>query len=214
MYGMKMRIEYDGFGVNLRPFCKADIPNLVEHFSSMKVHMHTMGLYGQPIENEEEWYERNRNDPTSCIWAIVPDGSDVAVGTTGLHDSNNIHGCCVSGMVIWEPQWWHRGVATHSHLGRTRYAADFLNRTTIKSAARVENEGSGRALTRVGYYLVGIEPRTTTRDGKFLDTKLFTWIHPYKANLLFPEGLPERYAESVALAKVALDKARQVVSFP
>ena len=214
MFGIRIRIEYDGFGVNLRPFCKADLPNLVEHFDSMKVHMFTKGLFAQTLENEEEWYERNRNDQTTCVWAIVPDGSDVVVGTTGLHDTKNIHGSCYSGIIIWDDSLWGKGIATRAHLGRTRFAAGFLNRTTIKSAARVNNEASVRALARVGYNKIGVEPRTTTRDGEYLDTQLFTWLHPGKIGLLFPEGLPEVYEEGVALAKIALGKARQVVSFP
>lgn len=213
MYGVRIRIEYDGFGVNLRPFAKTDLPSLVKHFDSMKVHMYTMGLFAQTLENEEEWYEKNRKDKDSCVWAIQPDGSDVAVGTTAIHDMT-IFGSCISGIIIWDTTWWSKGVATRAHLGRTLFAADYLNRLTIKSSVRADNSASFRALTRVGYHETGLEPRTSFRAGRYLDTKLLCWIHPEKTDLLFPEGVPTVYKEGIEKASIALLRAREVVSLP
>jgi|SRR5688572_22345190 len=212
MFGMNVRSEYKGFGVTLRPFSKADLPVLVEHFNSMKVHMYTMGLFANTLENEEDWYEKVGKDLTSCSWAIVPDESKVPVGITGLRDID-IYGSCVSGIVIWDPTWWGKGVATRSHLARTLFAADYLNRNTIKSSARVVNKGSVNALLRLGYYKIGVEPRTAYRAGKYLDTQMFCWINPERVNVLFPEGLPKEYKDCVKKARVALDKARKVVTF-
>ncbi|HUC94523.1 MAG TPA: GNAT family protein [Candidatus Saccharimonadales bacterium] len=213
MFGINMRIEYDGFGVALRPLSKADLPVLVEHFNSMKIHYYTQGLFAQTLENETEWYEKKRKEETSCLWGIVPDGSEVAVGITEIHGINT-HGSCETGFIIWDTSWWDKGVATRSHLGRTLFASDYLNRLTIRSSARVENGGSVNALTRVGYVKTGVEPRTYFRAGRFLDTQLFCWLNPERIGILFPEGLPSQYEDGVQKAQVALTKARQVVSFP
>ena len=213
MFGINMRVEYDGFGVALRPLAKPDIVVLTEHFSSMKIHMYTQGLYAQPYENELEWYDKNRTDPTSCLWAIVPDGATVPVGITALHNVDNM-GSAVSGIIIWDSAFWGKGVATRAHLGRTLFAADYLNRATIKSSARTKNDGSVKALLRVGYNFLGIEPRTAYRAGEFLDTKLFVWLNPDRVGILYPQGLPEEYKDGVEKAKVALEKARQVVTLP
>ncbi|MDP1710255.1 MAG: GNAT family protein, partial [bacterium] len=147
------------------------------------------------------------------VWGILPDGSKEIVGVTTLNHIDSF-GSATSGIIIWNTEWWGKGVATRAHLARTLFAADYLNRTTIKSAARVKNDGSIKALTRVGYNLIGLEPRTVFRAGEYLDTQLFCWIHPEKVNLLFPEGLPDVYANGIAMAKTALDKARQVVTLP
>ena len=80
MYGIRMTVRHNGITINLRPFSKEDIPILVEHFSSMKTHMFTNGLFGQTLENEIEWYEKNRNDLDSCVWAIQPEGSVEPIG--------------------------------------------------------------------------------------------------------------------------------------
>jgi len=213
MFGMNMIVSYDGFSVSLRPLSAADLPNLVKHFNSMKVHMYTMGLFAQTLENEEDWYNKNRTDPTSCLWAIVPEGTDSPVGITGLHNID-VNGSCTSGIIIWDTSWWGKGVATRSHLARTLFAADYLGRSTIKSAARIANKGSYRALLRLGYNKVGIEPRTFLRAGKYLDTQIFCWINPERVNILFPEGLPKKYEKGVLAAGKALSEARKTVSFP
>lgn len=213
MFGMKMRVSYEGFSVNLRPFRREDLPVLVEHFDSMRIHMYTMGLFAQTQESEEEWYERSRKDPNSCLWAIVPEGQQTAVGTTGLHNID-LWGSAVSGIIIWDTSWWGKGVATRAHLARTLFAADYLQRLTIKSAARISNKASNKALMRVGYNKTGVEPSTFCRGGKYLDTQLYCWLHPERIDVLRPNGLPRRYKKGVQRAQVALAKARSVVSFP
>lgn len=213
MYGMKMSIEFDGLKVNLRPLARVDLPVLVRNFDSMSIHMYTRGLFAQTLENEEEWYEKNRKDEKGCLWAIQPDGSDEPVGITGLHEID-IHGSCTTGIIIWDQNWWGKGVATRAHLGRTLFAADYLNRLTIKSSVRADNAASFKALTRVGYNLTGLEPRTSYRAGRYMDTKLLCWIHPEKTTQLFPEGEPEAYKEGIEKASVALLYARKVVTFP
>jgi RimJ/RimL family protein N-acetyltransferase len=213
MFGINMYVKFDGFGVALRPLARSDIAVLTAHFSSMKVHMYTQGMYAQPLENEEEWYDKNRNDPGSCVWGIVPDGASEVVGITALHNVDSF-GSATSGIIIWNTDWWGRGVATRAHLGRTLFAADYLNRSTIRSSARTKNNGSVHALLTVGYNYLGIEPRTYYRGGEYLDTQLFCWMNPYKIKILYPKGLPAEYKDGVKKAKIALDKARKVVSLP
>ncbi len=213
MFGVNMRVNFDGFGVNLRPLAKPDIAVLTAHFSSMKVHMYTQGLYAQPYENEVEWYDKNRTDPASCLWGIVPDGSKKVVGITALHEINSF-GSATSGIIIWDTKWWGKGVATRAHLARTLFAADYLNRTTIRSSARTKNNGSVKALLRIGYNFLGTEPRTYYRAGEYIDTQLFCWLNPERINILFPKGLPDEYKVGVNKARIALNKARKVVSLP
>jgi RimJ/RimL family protein N-acetyltransferase len=214
MFGLNIRVSLKGFTVSLRPLSKADLPTIVANFNSLKIHMYTKGLFAQTLENEEEWYEQNRKDRNSCLWGIVPEGGSEAIGITGLHNINNVHGTCVSGTIIWDISWWGKGVTTRAHLARTLFAAAYLRMMTIKSAARLDNPASVRALTRAGYNKIGIEPVTTFRNSRYLSTQLFTWINPDMVSVLYPEGLPKRYKKGVQLAEEALALAREVVSLP
>ncbi len=213
MYGTQLIVSHKALVINLRPFCKEDISVLVRYFSSLKTHMNTNGLFGQTLENELEWYEKNRTDKGSCVWAIQPEGCNEPIGVTALHDINNRDNACSSGIIIWRQDWWGKGVAGAAHLGRTMFAADYLNRYLIRSSVRTQNPASHKALLRVGYTVWGIEPRSTKR-GKWLDTYNLTWMHPEMVNVLYPEGLPELYADGVARAAIALEMARREVTFP
>lgn len=214
MYGINMHIITEKISLLLRPATKDDLPELVKHFSSMRVHMHTMGRFGYPLENEQEWYEKVRKNDDECIWFIQPDGHDKAIGTTGLHHINGWNGSCSSGIIIWDPSWWGRGVASTAHLGRTLFVADYLSKVSIRSSVRVDNTASRRALERVGYTVWGTEPVDDYRAGRWVDTYHPKWFHPDKYHFYFPDGLPEKYQAGVERAKIALTKARQVVTFP
>ncbi len=214
MYGICMTIKHGDLVINLRPFSKEDIPILAEHFSSMKTHMFTNGLFGQTLENELEWYEKNRRDPDGCIWAIQPEGSDEPIGVTSLHNINSRENSCTSGIIIWRQDWWGKGVASATHLGRTLFAADYLNRWTIRSSVRTANQASHKALLRVGYTVWGTEPCCILRGGKWLDTYRLVWLHPERIGILFPEGLPGMYSDGVYRARTALETARREVTFP
>lgn len=212
MFGMTMVVEHKDQKVTLRPFCKEDLVEVAKGFSSMEVHRYTMQTFSQTLENEQEWYDGMRKSKEDVAWAIVPQGSDVPVGITGLHRID-IFGSCTSGIVIWDKSWWGKGVASCSHLARTLFAADQLNRYTIQSGARVPNQGSFKALQAVGYHLVGVEPRTGYRDGSFMDSYRLVWLNPERISILFPEGLPRKFRQSVTKAQSTLNLAREVVRF-
>lgn len=211
MFGPKLRIEFDGFGVSLVPPKLEWAGYYAEMMSSAKVNQYTHALYGFTEADEVTWMESTSKDPGKVVWAIVPDGSDIPVGSTGLHDIDSIGQSCVSGIIIFDSAWWYKGVASRAHLVRTRYAADTLARLTIRSEVRAPNEWSRKALERVGYSVTGITPRSTYRSGQYLDTLLLTWLHPEKVDLLYPEGVPEEYLPALERAKIALEKARNTV---
>lgn len=213
MFGVTMAVSHKGQEVVMRAFTKEDLPTLVKHFSSMKVHMHTKGMFAQTLENETEWYENRRKDPTCCLWAIQPKGSEVPIGVSGLHDLDNRENSCSSGIILWEPEWWGKGVASAAHLGRILFAANFLNRFTIRSSVRVVNEASRKALERVGYTVWGEEPVDDYRDGVWLDTYHLIWFRPSSVDFMFPKGVPQKYVQGVERARITMEIARKEVAF-
>lgn len=211
MFGINIKVKTERAEVNLRPACKEDVKELTKYFSSMRIHMYTMGTFAQTQENEEEWYDRVRQDKDCCTWLIQPESYDKPIGVTSLHEINSRENSCTSGIIIWDPDWWGKGVASAAHLGRTLFAADYLNRLVIRSCVRSENAASRRALQRVGYTVWGTEPADDYRAGKWLNTDHLIWFHPEKYHLFYPNGLPEMYVAGVERAKVALEKARKCV---
>lgn len=212
MFGINMKIKTARAEICLRPATKDDIPELVKHFSSMRVQMYTNGLFAQTLENEIEWYDNTRKSKENCTWFIQPVTSNVAIGVTSLHELESADSC-TSGIIIWDVNWWGKGVATAAHLGRTLFAADFLGKQSVRSSVRSDNLASLRALERVGYSVWGTEPVSDYRSGKWLDTHRLKWFHPEKYQFYFPNGLPQIFASGVERAKIALENARKSVKF-
>ncbi len=213
MFGINMFVKTQKINVRLRPGTKEDLPELVKHFSSMRIHLYTQGLFGQTIENELEWYDKTRKSDECCTWFIQPEGSQVVVGVTSLHKINSTDGSCTSGIIIWDQSWWGKGVASAAHLARTLFTADYLCKYSISCSVREENVASRRALEKVGYTVWGTEPADGYRAGKWLNTHQLKWFHPVKYQFYYPNGLPEKFTDGVERAKLALDTARKVVEF-
>ena len=177
----------------------------------MKILEYTQMLFGASLEGEMAWYEKVCKDASTCLWAIAtPDNTPI--GVTGLHELN-LSGGCTSGIIIWDQSWWGKGVASAAHLMRTLFATDYLARLTINSCVRVPNEASKKALERVGYTIWGTEPPTVFRGGGYLSTHHLTWINPERTDLVFSAGIPLLYRPGIDKARVALQKAREVVKF-
>lgn len=213
MFGVKMQINTEKASVLLRPASKNDLPELVNHWSSIKVHLYTMGLYGQTLENEEEWYDKTRKSDSECVWFLQPKGHKHAIGVFGLHSIHRLHNTCTAGLVIWDQSWWGKGIASATHLGGMVFAADFLNRLKIEATIYTENSPSLVPAERVGYTKWGTQPLHTFRAGRWMDAYHLIWLHPEKYHFYYPDGLPEKFAAGVERARVALDTARQVVEF-
>jgi len=216
MLGMKMQIKQTDkngeLNLWLQPPEESDLPEVAKGFQSLKVNRYTATLFAKIMSDEKEWLEGGRKDKESLIWFLRPEGSEKVIGVTSLHKIS-LGGSCTSGIVIFDPAWWGKGIASRAHLGRTLFAADYLNRFTIKSQVRTVNDGSRKALEKVGYVITGVDPCSDFREGKFLHNYILTWFHPERISLLYPEGLPQEYAEGVKKAKEALQLAREVVTF-
>ena len=214
MFGHRMWIMTDKVKVLLRPMDESDLPGVVEGFSLLGVRQWTAGLNAPGLSSEKDWLRKVEEDPKIVHWAIVPDGSDEAVGVTAL---NNIDGRCKtgrSGIIIYRPEWWGKGVASASHLGRTLYAADYLMLASITSGFRVQNEASGKALYGVGYFKIGEEYRTWAIHGRLWNTVNVQWVNPSTWALKFlfgDEEVPSDVRLALPRALEALTKARVCV---
>lgn len=212
MFGPKLRIEYDGLGVNLCPLKKEWMALFAEEMSSINTNANTMSISGYCLESEIEWYETNRVSKNSINWAILPDGCDCPIGTTAITNIDYFGGC-KTGIVILDRKWWGKGVASRAHLMRTWYASEILNRITIHSEVLEGNIASSKALEKVGYVNTGRYLRNY-RKGGYSDVLTYSWLHPEKISLLYPEGLPIEYEVGVKKAQEALNKAREKIELP
>ena len=208
MFGNPLYIVLDGFGVTLRPpKSKEEAKTFTIGFSSLEVLWWVSATFATTPEREEDWYVRTSDSIDTVAWVIVPDGADVPIGVTSLSRLDLIHRSCVSGIVVTDRHWWRRGVAYRAHLIRTWYASQVLNMATIQSYVRDANPGSYKALEKVGYVFCGLQLRNCFRDGKYYDTRTYSWLNPNHISILYPKGAPTKYKKSLRRAKEALEIA-------
>ncbi len=213
MFGNPMYVKLGDIGVTLRPFQKEEMILIAQYFSSHEVSRYTNIVFAKTTDDEHEWWEKVRKEPNEVIWGIVPDGSNHALGSTGLHGITSLAGSCTSGIIIGDKNYWGKGIAYIAHLARTLYAVNILNRNTIHSTVRSENVASLRALQKIGYIKGDGYLRDLYTDGRFFDTFTLTWINPRRVSLLYPEGVPEHLTPFIRKARETLDLAEKLVMF-
>lgn len=204
MFGPKLFIKTKDDGVTLAPFKKEYCPLIAELSSSVDVRMFTGGPFADTIEDEEEMYENMRKNKTSVLWAIFIEGYNNPIGYTAIHNIA-YDGHASSEIMIFNKKFWAKGVATQSHIIRTWYAAEHLNRNIIYATVNEENLASKKALQNVGYFQTGNRIRSVYRNGKYYDSAYMTWINPKSVSILYPEGLPKEYEPFIEKAKTAIE---------
>ncbi|MBI4091191.1 GNAT family N-acetyltransferase [candidate division WWE3 bacterium] len=214
MFGNAMKVEFDGLAITLRQLTEKDVPVIVAGMSSLLVRQWTGSIDVVTEAEEREWLEKAGKSKVDVYWGIFLDGSKPPIGSTALHGIDRRSRTAVSGIVIWDPAWWRKGVATRAHLARTLFAADWLNLATIQSGVRVPNEASLKALQKVGYVVTGKHPRNFFAGGRYHDSYILTWFNPSLLNELWlEEKAPAEVLEGMEKAREALDRARNCVVF-
>jgi len=223
MFGNTLKVENNDLCLILRQPQQGDVPHIVEGMNDWEV-MKYLGRFGAVTEDlEREWIQKTAKDDNSMIWTIQVERkqilrefqkkNEIAIGNTGIHGFRNLNNSCSSGCMIWDKKEWGNGIASLSHIARTWFAARQLGVYTIHSEVYGPNIGSWKALERAGYTRTGEMPRCKFVDGKFVDKYTYTWIHPEAIDILFPEGIPNRYKDGIEKARVTLEKGNKYVKY-
>lgn len=211
MFGPLYRVGWEDLFIDLRPFRESDMERVSRLFSSPLVQSNLATRGGFTINQEMEWFEKVSNSKTDVVWAIVPEGSDEVIGSTGIHGISTFDNSCHTGIAIFDRDWWGRGIASRAHLCRTLYAASTLNRYTIHSQVFVRNVASRRALERVGYRVFGVTPGLHFADSLIRNVYNLSWVNPAYASLVEREGLPQDFDTWMLEIENVLKHAKEVV---
>jgi len=219
-------VEKSGLRGELAPLKREDMPEFVKDggMQSYEVLKFLGRTTAAVLEDEYDWYDNKaRKSENDLIWGIyVIDGdSRIIIGTTGLHD---IYGrtffpkaSCTSGIMIFRPEYWGKGIAGACHRARTMYAFDVLGMVAIRSGVICPNEASRRAVESVGYVvhhtdrMHGYHNGAPRNDFALLCVNPCKYIWPYWWHAEKPT---KRYRDGRKKATVAIEWARQNVVLP
>lgn len=213
MFGNTLKVSDGIQTLILRAPIKTDIPYMANGMADWEVKKYLGGLGAPTEEGEIRSIEETEIDRDGIVWVIQPENLDHAIGSTSLHGITDRSNGSYSGFVIWEKEWWRRGIASLSHIARAWFAARQLNRFAIHSSVFSPNTGSYKALEKVGYIRTGISPRNKVIDGVYIDTYHYTWLNPERIQILYPEGVPQEYEIQIEKARECLRKGDEYVKY-
>lgn len=187
-FGPWMKMTTDaGLIVELGPFERDDVKQYVNGMQRLDVIKYFGGTgTAFTVSNEQDWYDGISKKPNDLYWGIwVGDGDERRlVGATSIKDigphaetQRNITQA-VTGILIADPDYWGKGVASVAHKARTWYAFRQYGLVRLKSAVAQPNHASRRAIEKVGYVQVSVERNMLFVDGKYVHYDNFECLNP------------------------------------
>lgn len=180
-FGPIMRLSAGEIQIELAPLSREDMPRFINPGMQEYAVTKYLTATAKVLEDEYEWYEKVRNDTTSIVWGIwVIKGDDrTIIGTSALNDIKlNQTRQATSGSMIFDQDYWGKGIAKHIHMARTWYAFQHMGLQRVKSAVIQGNVASLKALQRSGYELVYVERNDVFVDGQLRHLDMLECINP------------------------------------
>lgn len=222
-FGPIMRFRVGELQIELAPLKREDIPSFIDN-GGMQSHIVTKYLgrrLAPTLEDEYEWFDKTRSDQSSIIWGIyVVDGAKrLLVGNTGLHHvGEGVMRYAVTGCMIFQPEYWGKGIAGCAHRARTWYTFTQVQPPIVqlRSAVMDGNNASQKALENVGYVPVFYERNDGYVDGKIIGKTSLDCVNPLGhawASWWHGDPVPKRYRLARLRTLQAFDWAHEHVSF-
>lgn len=189
-FGPIMKFQVDGLQVELAPLTKEVMGEFISReydggLQRFEVHRYLGRGTAPVLEDEFDWFESARAEKTSFVWGIwVVDGQNrKLIGNTSIFKIGPVgsagfirHG--VTGSLIFDTNYWGRGIASAAHKARTWFAFKQLGLHRLTSDVLQVNIGSRRALDRAGYVQVGTVRNEAYVDGKLLHLDRLECLNP------------------------------------
>lgn len=215
-----------GLVVGLAPFERDDAAQLAEGMQRLPVLQYIgMGAMAQTVGTEQEWYDEAVKKKNQVLWGIwvSENGSKKLIGTSAINEigphvesqPNITQG--TTGVMITDPAYWGKGIASAAHKARTYFAFRQLGLIRLKSAVAQTNHASRKALASSGYFDVYTERNYQFINGKYIHEDNLECLNPddWAWRLWWGDDRPTRKAvEARETTRQALEWAEQNVELP
>jgi ribosomal-protein-alanine N-acetyltransferase len=120
-----------------------------------------------------QWAQREREAGRYVCFAVVPAGSDTAVGLFQIRQLDPMFGTAEWGFALGSA-YWGSGLFVSGAELMIDFAFDVIGVHRLEARAAVENGRGNGALRKMGAVQEGILRRSFLRNGRFLDQALWT----------------------------------------
>src|SRR5712671_1296364 len=170
--------ELTGSLVSLRELRGSDAPALFSALSSEQVARFispppaTVDGFGRFIN----WAIRQREAGQYVCFAVVPHGSDTAIGIFQIRSLEPAFGTAEWGFAL-ASEFWGTGVFVDGAKMIVEFAFEVLGVHRLEARAALKNGRGNGALRKLGAVQEGVLRRSFVRNGEYLDQALWTILH-------------------------------------
>lgn len=127
------------------------------------------GIFPNSFEKQKSYFEYLSKSQNDIVFAIIFASDGKHIGNIGLHRIDYIHRHADVGIILGEKEYWNRGFATKCIQALVQYAGNSLNLHRLTSYIMIENTGSLKAFSKVGFSKEGCMKEYYFKNGRYLD---------------------------------------------
>jgi len=213
MFGRIMEMKVDNFTIRMRPFYnKEEYSQIIKGRNSQKIMKYfDIQPFAMTTADTDTQFDNQRNNKSSIVWAIEHIEDKKLIGYTQLWGIHEVDRTAKTALMIWDKEYWGKGVASKVQQARSLYSAKLLNIIALHSYILSKNTASLKAALKAGYHTFGILKSFYYVEGSYKDAHHLVWYNPNKTDILFPEEIPEELIENIKRGKIVLEKAGEDV---
>jgi RimJ/RimL family protein N-acetyltransferase len=155
------------------------LPRYVEWLNDWEVRRCLAPTLPHPLtmQDEEEWFNHQRADQDSRLFAILTRGESKLIGNCGLHGIDWINRHAIFGIFIGDKNYWDKGYGTDATHTLLRYAFEEAALHRIELEVFSFNRRAIRAYEKAGFRLEGTRKQALFREGAWHDEHIMAILH-------------------------------------
>jgi diamine N-acetyltransferase len=166
-----------GKNIRLRAVEPEDLPKFVEWMNDPEVTSGLLMRLPLSMADEQRWFDGMAQRPPAervLVIEIREGDSWRMIGTTGLHDINNIDRESEFGISIGDKSIWNQGYGTQATILMLKHGFETLNLNRISLRVHADNPRAIRAYEKVGFVHEGCMRQAVYKNGKYLDVHIMS----------------------------------------
>ncbi len=158
-----------GLRITLRKNERDDLPRYVKWLNDPEISYHLKQYYCLNLDDETDWYEHQRKDPTQLNFAMTLSESAKHIGAIGLMQINQRFQQAELGILIGEKDCWGQGYGREAIQLLVDFAFSELNLHRIYLRVDVSHIAGIKCYTHCGFIQEGCLREATYHHGHFED---------------------------------------------
>ncbi|MHA2032259.1 MAG: GNAT family N-acetyltransferase [Candidatus Kariarchaeaceae archaeon] len=164
-----------GQNIYLRGLELTDVTELMKHWNNVEVKKFLNSSIPHSTQEEVEWVKhtwKQRKDGKKFIFAIIYKESDLYIGNIEISiiSQNSRRG--VVGIVIFNQDYWNKGLGTESIQIILEFAFNILNLNSVELEVFANNQRAIQCYKKCGFKQMGVRREAVFMEGKYFDSLL------------------------------------------